>query len=343
MVSDASGGSAFRVELLALPGFSMMALTAAIEPLRSANRVTGELRYRWRVVALDAGPVAASNGLELSAEEFDAHKPANLTIVVASLGIEDFHDPTLFHALRQRRIGSMSIGAVSNGSLLLARAGLLTERRATIHWEMQARLAEEFPETEVVDALFCIDREVMTAAGGAAAMDMMLALIAQRDGREIAGGVAEQFLHGPIRESDQAQRLDVRWRYNLTNPRLLKAIQIMEAHQTDPVRIARIAERAGLSERQLERSFETAFGTTPSNLYMTIRLKTARHALLHSTASIEEIAQRTGFSSAGHFSRAFKSWAGMTPSAVRRQGRLANVGIVQGKGGFTQGRASFRR
>lgn len=335
MTPGEQSSGAFTVELLALPGFSMMALTSAIEPLRSVNRMTAETRYTWRVAAPRPGPVAASNGLELSACAFNARRSADLTIVVASLDIENAFDQGLFHALRQRRNGPMSVGAVSNGSLILARAGLLKDRRATIHWEMHARLAEEFPDTDVVDSLFCIDRDVITAAGGAAAMDMMLALIAQRDGREIAGAVAEQFLHGPLRESTEAQRMDARWRYNVTNPRLLDAIRIMEAHQADPVRIGRIAELAGVSERQLERCFETAFGMSPSDLYMDIRLKTARHRLLHSTESLEEIAEHTGFSSPGHFSRAFKNWAGMPPSAARRQAGGTDVGRMQETGDAT--------
>lgn len=325
----------FAVELLALPGFSMMALSATIEPLRSVNRLAGDSLYRWIVTTPGGGRVTASNGLELSAEPFMAKSAARLTIVVASLGIEGFRDAPVLHALRQRRSGPMSVGAVSNGALLLGRAGLLRQRRATIHWEMQQRLAEEIPEAEITDRLFCIDREVITAGGGTAGMDMMLAFIAMRDGREIAGDVAEQFLHGRPREGSETQRLDTMIRYKITNPHLLRAIRIMERHQSDPVKIGRVAELVGVSERQLERCFDAAFGMAPSDFYMSLRLKAARRHLLDSTEPLEAIAELTGFSSPGHFSRAFKAWAGIPPSVLRRRSAARDVGKMQESGDVT--------
>lgn len=325
--SDEGGAQSFSVELVLVPGFSMMALSAVIEPLRAVNRTTGEARYAWRVAARAAGPVAASNGLTLSAIGLSPSERADLTIVIASLGVEEVREPQLLRHLRRRRRGAMSIGAVSNGSLILARAGLLAKRRATIHWEMRERLAAESRTTEVTDGLFCIDREVMTAAGGAAGMDMMLALIAQRDGRELALEAADQFLHWPLRGGGEAQRHDVRWRYNINNPHLVGAIRIMEARQTAPLKIGRIAELVGVSERQLERCFEAALKMSPSDVYRDIRMKSARRRLLHSTETLEQIADRTGFSSPAHFSRAFKSWAGASPSALRR--RLGDVVKMQ--------------
>lgn len=313
----------------------MMALSATIEPLRSANRISGEQRYTWLVTTPGGGMVTASNGLGIAATAFGQHGRSALTIIVASLGIEEFRTPSVLYALRQRRSGPMSVGAVSNGSLILGRAGLLRGRRATIHWEMQAALADEFPDSEVVDKLFTIDREVMTAGGGTAGLDMMLAFIAMRDGREIAGEVAEQFLHGPPREGGEAQRLDTRLRYKITNPHLLRAVAIMERSLAEPVRIGRVAELVGVSERQLERCFETAFGMSPSDFYMELRCKAARRRLLDTTDSLETIAELTGFSSPGHFSRAFKAWSGVPPSVLRKRSAAMDVGTMQETGDAT--------
>ena len=52
---------------LLLPEFSSIGFMSAIEPLRVANRFAGDL-YRWHILSVDGGPVAASNGITLNAE-----------------------------------------------------------------------------------------------------------------------------------------------------------------------------------------------------------------------------------------------------------------------------------
>jgi transcriptional regulator GlxA family with amidase domain len=261
--------------------------------------------------------------------------PSDMIVVVASLDIEDYRDRRVLDWLRRRRDGRRIIAGISNGPLLLARAGLLKGRRATVHWESLVRLTEEFPDVRVTRDLYCTDRDVMTAAGGTASMDMMLALISERDGRDLAADVAEQFLHGQVRDSNEMQRQDVRWRYQVNDRRLVTAIRMMEAHIRDPLPIAQVSDIAGLSERQMERLFESALGKSPSRFYLDLGLKAALGWLFHSTETLEEIAARCGFSSPGHFSRAFKACYDRPPSAVRRRHHEDNVGTMQENGDAT--------
>jgi transcriptional regulator GlxA family with amidase domain len=313
-----------------------MALSSAMEPLRSVNRLTGEHRYHWDVIGLEPGQVEASNGLSVAATHGIADSPqADLTIVVASLDLESLNDRALGHFLRQVRRRCGMLGAISNGSLILARAGLLDGRQATIHWEMQPQLAEAFPDIEVSDRLFCWDRDILTCGGGTASMDMMLELISRKDGHDVAVGVSEQFLHGPARTAADCQRQDVRWRYRITDPRLEVVITVMESRISNPVKVSKLAEIADLSERQLERLFRTEFNKCPSQFYLALRLKSARARLLGSTESIESIADATGFSSQAHLSRATKDWCGESPLFIRKQFRAMNVGSMQKSGDLT--------
>ena len=319
-----------RVAFVVIPGFSLMALSAALEPLRSVNRLTNQERYIWDIIGLEPGEVSASNGLEVRATFGLANAPlADLTIVVASLKIESFRNRALFGFLRSVRKNQKLIGAISNGPLILARAGLLTGRRVTIHWEMQQRLSEEFPDINVTDNLYCWDVDVLTSGGGTASLDMMLDFIAMRDGYEVAANVSEQFLHGPVRTSTELQRQEIRWRYGVTDVRLEAAIQMMETKLETPVRISKIADVAGLSERQLERLFRAKFDKPPSEFYLELRLKAAWARLLGTTESLEEIADAMGFSSQAHFSRAMKSWSGLSPLAIRKNSSAGNVGTMQ--------------
>ncbi len=322
------------VSFVIIPGFSLMALSAALEPLRSVNRLTGEKRYTWDLIASEPGQVAASNGLEvLASYGLENAPPADLTIVVASLNIETFRNRALFAFLRSVKKRKKLLGAISNGPLILARAGLLAGRRATIHWEMQQQLSEEFPDINISDNLFCWDVDVLTSGGGTASMDMMLEFIALRDGFEVAANVSEQFLHGPVRRSTDFQRQDVRWRHGVTDSRLEKAIELMESRLENPVKISRLAEVAEVSERQLERLFHERFRKPPSEFYLELRLKAAWARLLSTTESLEKIADATGFSSQAHFSRSMKSWSGISPLAIRKESPIRNVGIMQKTGG----------
>src|SRR5690349_18210747 len=67
---NGSGGSAAvqttRYAFLTLPDYSQIALTTAVEPLRMANRVSGEIAYEWLIVTLDGQPAVASSGLMLT-------------------------------------------------------------------------------------------------------------------------------------------------------------------------------------------------------------------------------------------------------------------------------------
>lgn len=323
----------FRVNLLLVEGFSMMALSSAIEPLRAANRLLGRERYSWTLVAETAGPVAASNGIEVAAAYSAEDAPeADLSVVVASLFPSGCGLPRTFGWLRRLRAKRRYLGAISNGALLLARAGVLHNTRVTIHWEMAKVLAEQYPNLTVSQDIYCWDRGILTAAGGTAAMDMMLAVIMQIDGNELAADVANQFLHGPIRPSSQVQTEDFRWRFQLTDERLVAAISIMKSRLAEPARIKMIAEEVGISERQLERLFMSMLGNLPSEFYMGIRLRAAHRMLLTSTETLDVISERCGFSSPGHFSRAFKTYFGESPSITRSRRRRAYDGFVQADG-----------
>ncbi|MEQ8921476.1 GlxA family transcriptional regulator [Marinovum algicola] len=327
--SNGSDARPFRVSCILIPGFSMLALSSAIEPLRSVNRIFGSERYHWQILGDAKGPVCSSNRLEIQASHDLGDPPAaDLTIIVASLELETYSSRKLTHHIRWLHRQGMRLGAISNGTFLLAAAGILDGRRATIHWESLDQLTAKYPDVDASRALFCVDRTIFTAAGGASAMDMMLQLISSREGPDVASDVAEQFLHGAARPASELQRDDLRWRYRLTDPRLETVIRLMEANHAVTLSVAELAARVDLSERQLERLFLRELNESPSRFYLDLRLRAARNRLVATTIKLDEIADMSGFSSQAHFSRAFKSWCGSSPLAVRKGLPEGDVGKV---------------
>jgi transcriptional regulator GlxA family with amidase domain len=308
-----------RFGFLILPGFSLMALSAASEPLRAANRLAARSLYEWHLISPSGAPVPSSSGFRLQPDGgLDMTVRFDAVVVVASLNVAEYRETAVFRWLRQQEHHGCDIGAVSTASLLLARAGLLKGYRFTVHWEMAQDLTEEFPDLKPSRTLFVIDRKRFTCGGGIAGLDMMLALIARQFGSALASGVAEQFLHTHIRSAEDTQRTDIVGRYGTTNPALVTALTLMESCIGQPIPINLIAARSGVTERHLERLFVSHLQATPARFYQDLRLREAKRLLSETDTPLTEVALRCGFTSLSHFGRCFRRAFQQTPGQARR-------------------------
>ena len=307
------------IGFLLVPNFSMMAFTAAVEPLRSANRMSGHELFSWHVVTGDGKPVEASNGFTIMPESGIAgasHFPT--MIVCAGIDVHLFRDKEVFSWLRRLARNGAHIGALCTGSHILARAGLLEGYRCTIHWENIPGFAEEFPDIDVTTELFEIDRNRFTCSGGTAALDMMLHMIAPRHGHELTAAVSEQFIHDRIRGPHDHQRMTLQSRLGIRDRKLLSVVGQMEANLEEPLSRAELAESVGLSMRQLERLFRKNLDSTPTHYYLGLRLRLARQLLLQTSMSVLAVALACGFVSASHFSKCYREYFDKTPREERR-------------------------
>ncbi|MDZ7786661.1 MAG: GlxA family transcriptional regulator [Halofilum sp. (in: g-proteobacteria)] len=308
--------------LLLVPDFPLMAFSSAIEPLRAANLISGTPLYRWHLLSCDGNPVQASSGIGVLPDGGLESAPALDTVYVCGgLRPQGFDDPRALAWLRDRAQSGTAIGALSTGTFVLARAGLLDGYRCTTHWEALPALTEAFPELEVSGSLFEIDRDRATSAGGTAAMDLMLHLIAREHGNELAEAVSNNFIHGRIRASADRQPMSEQIRLRARAPKLAAAIDLMQGHVEQPLSTAAIAARIGVSRRQLERLFQHHRGCTPRDYYMRLRLEHARVLLLETGLSILNVALASGFVSQSHFGACYRQYFGHTPGAERSHAR----------------------
>ncbi len=300
-----------------------MAFSAAIEPLRAANRLSGKTLYRWSLVSLDGAPVMASNGITIGVHAaFESVEAADMLVVC--VGLEPLQlagNRRLHHRLRRFARHGCRVGAISGGTFILADAGLLTDRQCTVHWEYQALFAERYPDLRHRQDLYVVDREVFTCSGGTAALDMMLHFLREQWGPELALAVAEQFLHPRIREQHDEQRMQLHTRYDVHDPKLVEVIRLMESTIDGPLYIQAIAARVGLSPRQVERLFRQHIGEAPGPFYLRLRLERGRNLLTQTLQSIQEIALACGFGSTSHFAHAYRRLYQRTPTDERRRPR----------------------
>lgn len=317
----ACDAGADTVLFLLVPDFTLIAFACAVEPLRIANRMAGRELYRWQLASKDGRPVASSTGIEvavdLSLPEAAQLLPVPTVVLCSGLHGERYQDREVLAWLRRMDRRGAEIGAICTGAHILARAGLLDGHRCTIHWENQPGFSETFPDIEVVQELFEIDRRRFSSPGGTAALDLMLDRIRTRHGEALATRVSEQCILERIRAKSDPQRPPVRQRLKVHHAKLAQAIELMETHIEDPVDQETLARRAGLSRRQLERLFRQHLGCTPAQHYLRTRLERACHLLRQTDQPVMAVACATGFVSASHFSTCYRQLFGRTPREER--------------------------
>lgn len=307
------------VGFLLLPRFSMMAFFSAVEPLRIANRISGRPLFDWTLFGIDGEPVTASNGMTLMVDQPAGEAHALPSLAVCSGFAPEAHlSRPLMGWLHRLDQAGCALGGLDTGCFLLAAAGLLEGERVTLHWESLPAFHERFPAVETSDELFELGPRRFSCAGGAAAMDMALEVIARRHGTRLAVDVSEQLIHDRLRNRSDQQRMTLARRLGTHNRRLVQAVALMERHLEAPLPLAEIARRCGITPRQLQRLFAEHLASTPKGWYLGLRLGRAYHLLAETDLDVLAVSLACGFASASSFSRAFKERYGQPPREIRR-------------------------
>lgn len=318
-MSLSSGRTALHIAFLTLPDYSMIALSNALEVLRMANRASGTDLYRWTLVTPDGLPARASNGLPLSPTVALAQAGTpDMVLVCGGVRVRAACNAALDTSLQRLARGGTVLGGLCTGSYALVRAGLMKGYRCAIHWEQMAALREEFPDVDFSDGLFAIDRDRVTCSGGTAPVDLMLYLVRARWGRALADAISAQFAVERIREPAHPQHVPLAARLGAGRAELVLAAALMERHIEEPLPMAELARRAGLSPRQLQRMFRHYLDMAPHQYYLRVRLERARTLLQQTGMSIMDVMVACGFESSPHFSKAYREQFGHAPSAARR-------------------------
>jgi len=219
--------------------------------------------------------------------------------------------------LRREARKGLVMGGLCTGAFALAKAGLMDGKRATIHWENQDSFSEEFQEVELTKSVFVVDGNRLTTAGGTSSIDLMLKLIADDQGEDLANAVADQLIYSSIRTDQDTQRLSVPTRIGVRHPKLSNVIQMMEDNIEEPISPSILAKEVGMSTRQLERLFRRYLNRSPKRYYMELRLQKARNLLMQTNMSVINVALACGFASPSHFSKCYRSHYDTTPYRER--------------------------
>lgn len=312
-------GSPKDIYFLLLPSLTMLALSAAVEPLRIANQVTKKELYRWFLMTEDGASIHCSNGITiLPTTEFQDLPRTAMMFVCSGIEPGKAASPRVLTWIRRQRAFGCRLGGICTGAFALAKAGVLENKTFTLHWENQPSFFEYFFDLKPTNNLYEIDDDLMTCGGGSAATDMMLEMIEKDYGKNLAVIISDMCIHFRSNNRDAPQKSAYSVALNSRNQHLISAMQIMDESLENPIEITEIAARVKLSRRQLERLFKKYVEISPVQFYIQLRITRALALLNETNMSVAEIAAATGFGSSTQFSIKFKERFGQSPSRFRK-------------------------
>ncbi|WP_296059327.1 GlxA family transcriptional regulator [uncultured Amphritea sp.] len=306
--------------------FSMLSFTAAVDALVTANLVHTAPLFSFETYAVGDAKVRSDLGIEISTDgglgDLKSCRPDKFDLIVLCGGyrcsVTENH--LLSNILRSAARKDTIFAGIWNGAIPLAYAGLMDNLSCALHPDNHAFMRERFQKVSVSGNILEIESQVVTSAGPASALEMMLQLIGRLKGGTIMRAIREILSCDQVVEPGNARLLSIE--ENPVMPQnLLDIIQLMRANIDDPLSMDDLVACLGISRRQIERLFQNYLQTSPGRYYLELRVTYARRLLLQSNASVTDVAIACGFVTSSHFSNCFKDYFGLSPSQLREHFR----------------------
>jgi transcriptional regulator GlxA family with amidase domain len=294
---------------------------AALTTFELANMPPRGPCYDIRLLSEHGGPVVSSGGMTLQTTAFE--ETAFDTVIVGSITemrIPPF-DPAVIAFVKEAAKASRRIASICSGAFVLAEAGLLNGRRATMHWAHASEFRARFPDVVTEeDRIFINDGPIWTSAGMTAGIDLALALLDNDLGPDAAKLVARLLVMNQRRLGGQMQHsalLDM----TPKSDRIELVLAHIRRNLRNPLTIDELADVANLSPRQFSRAFLAETGQSPAKAVEQLRLEAARFMIEQGRHTINVVAQETGFADRERMRRAFVRTYGVPADVLRRNAR----------------------
>jgi AraC family transcriptional activator FtrA len=281
--------------------------------------------YSYAVCGIEPGPLRAAGGLALQAPHgLDALEAADTIVIPGWRDPAEPPPPQLIAALRRAHARGARLCSICSGAFVLAHAGLLDGRKATTHWRYFDRLAAAFPTIAIeADALYVEDGNIVTSAGSAAGLDMLLHLVRSDFGADIANRVAQRLVIPAHRDGSQAQLVARPLPQAGTDP-IAQTMDWIRENLRAGHTLASMAAQSRLGVRTFQRRFKDRTGQSPLDWLVRERVTLAAQLLeTRPSLGIEAVADLAGLGSPESLRRHFRSHGLASPARYRRQHRQA--------------------
>jgi transcriptional regulator GlxA family with amidase domain len=307
-----------RIGILVFPGFQILDL-AAIAAFELANGALEQPYYEVELLSDSGGMVASSSGVCVASKRLNTTKFDTL-VMTGALTIGPTSE-RLCRFLRSRQRTARRIASICTGAFGLADAGLLDGRSVTTHWAFANELQKRHPLVKLQpDRIFIHDGQVWTSAGMTAGIDLMLALVEDDLGVEVARMVAKKLVIYHRRAGGQSQ-FSALLELEPKSDRIQQALAHARANLRAPLSVEELAEVAHLSPRQFSRAFKSETGQSPAHAIENLRVEAARVMIDAGNLALGVIAEEAGFGDPERMRRAFLRSLGHPPQSMRRMAR----------------------
>jgi AraC family transcriptional activator FtrA len=315
-------GRKHLVAAIAYDGLCTFEFGCTVEVFSLERPELGVPWYDFVVCAEARGRLRAAGGVSVSVPHTLRVLERADTIVVPGWRAADQEPPpALTRALRKAYDRGARVCSICSGVFVLAAAGILDGRRAATHWRYARLLAERYPKIEVLpNALYADEGRVITSAGSAAGLDMLLHLVRKDYGAKIANQVARRLVIPAHRQGGQAQFIE-RPVSQDERGRVAKLLDFIRAHPAERHTIEALAARAAMSPRTLHREFRAATGESAYAWVLRQRIERARDLLEQDRIPLPRVAQLAGLGSLESMRHHFRRLVGTTPAAYRQRFR----------------------
>jgi len=294
------------------------------------NSGRSDLGYDIEVVSNAPGTVFRENGLRIEVDKscYDVRGAVD-TLVFQAIDYEEkcLADRRFIDWIRRVAPRTERLVTACMGTYMLAEAGLLDGRRATTHWMACDSFQQRYDAVEMdPEPIYVKDGKYYSSAGVTAILDLMLALVEEDFGPEIALRVAQSMVLFLRRPANQSQ-FSVQLKQAMSGHRSILAVLAHIAERPDEdLSVEALAERANMSTRNFVRVFTREVGLTPGKFVELSRIEAARSQLEQSKLPIGEIAKRCGYRTSDGMRASFDRNLGVGPSEYRR--RFATFAIA---------------
>jgi transcriptional regulator GlxA family with amidase domain len=278
--------------------------------------------YEVLTVTVDDGPVTTSAGYQVVPTHPQTVLATADTIIVPGItnrsAAGDGTLPAELAALLATARPRVRWVSICTGAFVLAAAGLLDGLEATTHWAHAEHFRRLFPRVRLnEDVLYLDNGNILTSAGNAAGIDLLLHILRRDLGSDTANRVARGAVVAPWRAGGQAQFIErpvPQAGDDGTGPARAWVLD----HVAEPVTLSSMADRAGMSVRTFTRRFREETGETAGTWLLRVRVDHARHLLESTELPVDRVAERAGFGTAASLRQHLTTAVGMPPLAYRR-------------------------
>jgi AraC family transcriptional activator FtrA len=312
-----------HVAILAYDGLCTFEFGCAVELFALDRPELGVPWYSYAVCAVEAGPLRAAGGLTVAAPHgLEELELADTIVIPGWRGADQPPPPALIDALQRARARGARICSICSGAFVLAHAGLLDGRRATTHWRYLAQMASGFPSVAVEEGvLYVEDDRIVTSAGSAAGLDMLLHLVRSDFGADIASRVAQRLVVPGHRDGDQAQ-LVARPLPSEEQNAIARLMDWVRENLRAEHSVESMSAEAKMSARTFQRRFKDSTGQSPLAWLVRERVELAARILeTRPQLPLDAVADLSGLGSSESLRRHFRSHGLPPPGRYRKMER----------------------